>query len=238
MWANAHIARHQTAPAPAATIPAESPAPVVDPAPVVEPEPVPSVPEPVRWRPRLRRNPWSSQPSPWPPRHRPRRRRADHAGRHPARGSELGRPRLLPFERDDRPGYSIGGGDRWRRGSSWNHVAILDRETPDGWTLIQADAHGVTVGRPLTGEYSIVQLPNPSSGRGACLRPGPDRSQVRVRHHRLDPGHHPQPRFSTSWHPIPGSVSALAAESLPLRWLAEVLARHLLGSPAELWEVL
>lgn len=53
---------------------------------------------------------------------------------------------------------------RWRKGSTYNHVAILDVQQLDGWTVIQAEARGVTRGAKLStiapgGTYSIVGLP-------------------------------------------------------------------------------
>lgn len=53
---------------------------------------------------------------------------------------------------------------RWRSGSSYNHVAILDNKTAGSWTLIEAVGRGVTRGSPLTSSdrkngYVIVPLP-------------------------------------------------------------------------------
>ena len=53
---------------------------------------------------------------------------------------------------------------RWRGGSAHNHVAVLDTKQLDGWTVIQAEARGVTAGSKLAtiapgGSYVIVQAP-------------------------------------------------------------------------------
>lgn len=53
---------------------------------------------------------------------------------------------------------------RWRKGSTYNHVAILDVHQLDGWSVIQAESRGVTRGAKLStiapgGTYSIVGLP-------------------------------------------------------------------------------
>jgi hypothetical protein len=45
----------------------------------------------------------------------------------------------------------------------WNHVAVLDRQLPDGnWTVIQAEPRGVTNDKTLEtlGEYEVVSLPS------------------------------------------------------------------------------
>lgn len=53
---------------------------------------------------------------------------------------------------------------RWRKGSRWNHVALLDTRTASGWTVIQAEGRGVTRGTLLStmapgGGYAVVPLP-------------------------------------------------------------------------------
>jgi hypothetical protein len=55
--------------------------------------------------------------------------------------------------------------DGKKQSAFWNHVAILDRQMPDGdWSVIQAEAHGVTSTGRLSniapgGKYEIVKLP-------------------------------------------------------------------------------
>ena len=49
-------------------------------------------------------------------------------------------------------------------GSEWNHVAVLNEETADGWTIYQAESKGVTADKLLDsvapgGNYIIVSLP-------------------------------------------------------------------------------
>ena len=53
----------------------------------------------------------------------------------------------------------------WQGGDFYNHVAVLDMQTPTGWTVIQAESRGVTRGRALStiapgGSYSIVRAPS------------------------------------------------------------------------------
>jgi len=54
---------------------------------------------------------------------------------------------------------------RFKEGSHWNHVAIVDRPLEDGdFTIIQAEARGVTSDKRLSsiapgGEFRIVRLP-------------------------------------------------------------------------------
>jgi hypothetical protein len=128
---------------------------------------------------------------------------------------------------------------RWRRGSSWNHVAILDQKTLTGWTLIQADAPGVTRGGPLTGEYSIVQLPV-----------GVDRARV-LQFARAQVGRKYgfvtivsilvsilTPRFFNVMWPNTWICSALGAESLRFGGWLKSWPDIYTVSPAELWEVL
>jgi hypothetical protein len=50
---------------------------------------------------------------------------------------------------------------RWRGGSEYNHVAILDRYADGEWSVIQAEARGVTQGAKLStvapgGRYVVV----------------------------------------------------------------------------------
>lgn len=53
----------------------------------------------------------------------------------------------------------------WRRGSYWNHVAILDQELPGDWSVIQAEARGVTATGKLSDlapcilDFAIVEAP-------------------------------------------------------------------------------
>ena len=49
---------------------------------------------------------------------------------------------------------------RWRSGSRFNHVAILDAYTEGKWTLVQAEGRGVTRGAALGDSYTHVPLPN------------------------------------------------------------------------------
>ena len=62
---------------------------------------------------------------------------------------------------------------RWRGGSHYNHVAILDEWQLTGWTVIQAEARGVTRGALLSdvapgGSYVIVSAP-PDANRADLL---------------------------------------------------------------------
>ena len=57
---------------------------------------------------------------------------------------------------------------RWRKGSKWNHTAVLDILTPQGWTLIEATGKGVVRGDLLAGDYVVVQLPD-AVDRQDCL---------------------------------------------------------------------
>ena len=53
---------------------------------------------------------------------------------------------------------------RFRKGSAWNHVAVLDRQVDEKWYVIQAEAHGVTNDKTLDsiapgGRYQVVSPP-------------------------------------------------------------------------------
>ncbi len=53
---------------------------------------------------------------------------------------------------------------RWRGGAAYNHVAVLDEKRLDGWTVIQAEARGVTRGAKLAsvapgGSYVVLAAP-------------------------------------------------------------------------------
>ncbi len=50
---------------------------------------------------------------------------------------------------------------RWRKGSKWNHVAILGHPEGDDWVLIQALGRGVVEAGLLSqvGEHEVVPLP-------------------------------------------------------------------------------
>ena len=52
---------------------------------------------------------------------------------------------------------------RWRAGSKWNHVAVLEAKSLAGWTVVQAGGRGVT-STPLSamapgGGYVVVPAP-------------------------------------------------------------------------------
>ena len=49
---------------------------------------------------------------------------------------------------------------RWKRGSHWNHVAVVDRIVDGVAYVIQAEAHGVTCDKPLSsvGDYELMRL--------------------------------------------------------------------------------
>ena len=66
--------------------------------------------------------------------------------------------RIAEFFRRDWNGQSE------RAGAKWNHVAILDANVGGGWTVIQAEARGVTQGAPLSsiapgGQFAVLPLP-------------------------------------------------------------------------------
>lgn len=136
---------------------------------------------------------------------------------------------------------------RWRQGSLWNHVAIIDRIEDGVAYVIQAEARGVTDCRRLDeitpgGNYELVKLPK---GVKAASVLEFARAQVGTKYgfgtilaiaiDILTPGWFPSLRpankRSNSW-----ICSAIAAEALrfggwgPIRWPDIYLV-----TPAQLW---
>jgi hypothetical protein len=136
---------------------------------------------------------------------------------------------------------------RWRAGDTYNHVAILDHQDGTGaWTVIQAEARGVTQGAPLAsvapgGSYAIVALP-----AGHPISPALvvefARDQVGRRYGFLTIASVLatilSPKFVDVMLPNTWICSALAAESLRAGgWLRNWPDIYQV-SPAQLWEVL
>ena len=129
---------------------------------------------------------------------------------------------------------------RWRKGSKWNHVAVLDEVSETGWTLVQAEGRGVTRGAPLsTCQFQVVPLPE-----------GVDRSDV-LAFARAQVGSRYgfltifsilvtllTPKFVNLMLPNTWICSAMAAESLRCGGWIRPFGDIYQVTPAELWEAL
>ena len=126
---------------------------------------------------------------------------------------------------------------RWRRGSHWNHVAIVDRIVDGVPYVIQAEAKGVTNDKPLS-SVGLYELVSPDINVNTAL--SFVRAQVGKRYGWLSivsivfdvitPDWAPAVRRRNTW-----ICSALVAESMRAGgWLANWGDIYIV-TPAQLW---